>query len=304
MSDAIGTNAKLGYIKEIDWGVTPAATALQLVRATSVTPTHTKTTTQSQETITAREVQDYIPTDQKGSMSFNFEWSAGNLDDILANCAGSDWVTNVLKIGDTRQSHSVEVQFSDIAQNVSFTGSVYNALSGSIKKGSVLNGSASFLSKFPVWSATSIGSGDTAAPTNTVMDPIGSVQLLQDGGSGSIAGPQEFTFNLANQLIEFPVIGQADNQDIQLGQFTLKGTLSTYLADRTYIDKFVNFTDSSIAWTIGGASTHKYAFVASKIKYSNIDVSGIQVNSAVILKADWMAKFDATDTTLMITRTA
>jgi len=304
MPNAIGTNAKFGYIKETTWGATPAATAVQLLRATGITPSFSKTYTQSQELTTAREIQDYIATDQKGGLTFNHELSAGNLDDVLQSLTAGVWATNVLKIGTTRLSLSHEVQFPDITQNVAFLGSIYNALSVTVKKGAIISGSTGFVSKFPVWNVASIGTGNTPAPTNTVMDPIGSLQLLQDGGSGSVVGCVDFSMNLANTLIEFPTISSADLFDLQMGQFTAKGQLSVYFADRTYIDKFVNSTDSSIAITLGGVASHSYAFLFNKIKYSNVTLQGLSVNNAVVAQMDWMAKTDATNSTMKITRVA
>jgi len=136
------------------------------------------------------------------------------------------------------------------------------------------------------------------------MDPIGSLQLLQDGGSGSVVGCQDFSMTLANTLIEFPVISSADLFDLQMGQFSAKGTLSVYVADRTYIDKFVNSTDSSIAVTLGGVASHNYAFLFNKIKYSNLQLQGLGVNLPVVATMDWMAKVDATNSTSKITRVA
>src|SRR6185437_4213958 len=117
-TNAVGTNLKFGYIKETTWAVTPAATPLQLMRATSITPSFSKTYVQSQELTTAREIQDYIPTDQKGGLTFNHELSAGNLDDVLQSVYAADWATNVLKVGTTRHSMSHELQFTDITQFV------------------------------------------------------------------------------------------------------------------------------------------------------------------------------------------
>jgi hypothetical protein len=302
VANEVGTNVKAGYIKEVTWGTTPAATALQLFRFTGITPKATISSTQSEELTTAREIQDFVQTDTEGGFNFNFDKSYGNLDDILESLQGGAWTANILKTGNTRKPLSLEAQFTGITQFCAWKGAICNEFNFSIQKGQIIKGSAGFMSKFPVWGVTSIGNANTAAPTNAIMEPIASVQLMQEGGAGSILGPTEFSCSIKNTLIPFPYLGSADLLDLQMGQLEAKGTFSAYFADRTYVDKFMAWTDTSLQVRTGGVSTKRYDYLWNKIKLGNVDIQNIAVNKAVIAKVEWMAKVDATETTLKITR--
>lgn len=303
MSRAVGTNAQLAYIDEVTWGVTPASPTLQAVRFVEITPTQQIDTVQSQEASSAREIQDYIQTAAKGGVTFSHEYSYGNLHGQMESLFGNTWSTNVLTVSNTRKSHAVELQFTDIGQYCLLEGAIVNALSVEVKQGAIVGGSVGYTSKFPSWSTSSVsGSAPTAAPTNAIEDPINSLQLLQDGGSGSVEA-LEFTMALSNGLIEFPVLGDLEIADLQLGQFKAEGTLSTYFADRALVDKTISFVDTSIAVTLGGASSKKDAFLFSKVKLQLESLSGIKTNSGCVAKFKWMAKADATNSTAKVTRT-
>jgi Phage tail tube protein len=300
---AVGTNVKLGYVAEVTPGITPAS-ALQLVRITGFTPGGTKTSTQSVEMTTAREIADYIQTEAKGGWSFNHEFSYGNLDGLLESLFGAAFTTNVLKVGNTLKTLTSEVQFTDITQFCAFLYTIVNDFTLSVKKGSIINGTMGALSFFPIWSGTTVGTGAaSAAPTNSVMDPVASVQLIQEGGAGAVAGPADFTMHLSNGIIDFPQLSSLDPAALAYGQFKAEGTLSAYFADRTYVDKWAAWTDTSLTFTLGGAAALKYAFFFPKVKLSDVKITGIAVNSPVVASMNWSAKIDATNTTCRITRT-
>jgi hypothetical protein len=300
---AVGTNVKFGFVEEVTPGTTPAS-ALQLVRLVSFDPGGQKSSTQSAELTTAREIADYIQTDQKGGFSFNHEFSYGNLDKQLESLFGSHWATNVLKVGNTRITHSSDLQFTDIGQFCAFPYTLYNDFTLSVRKGSIISGTMGAMSFLPAWDTVTIGTGAaTAAETNAVMDPVASVQLIQEGGAGSVSGPSEFSIHLSNGIIDFPQLASLDPAELQYGQFKAEGTLSAYFADRTYVDKWLGWTDTSLKFTIGGAAAKKYEFLFNAVKLSNVRFTGISVNSGVIVSMTYSAKYDATNSTCQITRT-
>lgn len=299
---AVGTNIKLGYVEETTHGTVPAS-PLKLLRATTVTPRYTISSTQSAELTTAREVADLIRTDAKGGLSFNHELSYKNVDGPLESLFGAHWASDVLKVGTTKITHTTELQFSDIGQYCAYKYSLYNDFSISVAKGKIIDGSMGFVSLIPVWDDASVGTGGpTAAETNSVMDPVGSVQLIQEGGAGSVSGPSEFSIHLSNGIIDFPQLADLDPASLEYGQLKAEGTLSMYFADRTLLDKALAWDDTSLLFSLGGASGKLYDFSFARVKLSNMEVTGIAVNSAVILRSNWQALSDPTDTTAKITR--
>lgn len=297
-----GTAALLRYVAESTWGTTPATPTMKALRFTSVTPKYSRTTVESKELTTAREIIDYIRTDERGGLAFNFENSYGGLDDILAALYGGAWTSDVLEVGNTRQSFTIELGFSDIAQYATWTGAIPKSLSLTVARGQIIGGSVEFAANPCTWATATGATSVTAAETNDIMDPIASVQLFDVGGS-AVTGPQEFTLNITNNLIEFPQLSSINLADLQLGQVKFSGTLKQYFADRALVDAALAFTDTSLALTLGGASAKKYAFLWNKTKLELQNLSGIAVNSAVIAELAWQAKYDATNTSGKITRT-
>jgi hypothetical protein len=300
--NATGTNVLLRYIPEVTWGTTPATPTMQALRVTSVTPKYNRTTVQSKELTTAREIADYIRTDESSGLAFNHEMSFGNLDDVLVNLMGGTWSTNVLKIGTTRSSHTVELGLSDISQFCTFKGAMYTSLGLTVSRGQIIGGSAEFLSNPGVWATATGATAVTAAETNNIMDPISSVQLVSVAGT-PVTGPQEFTINAKNNLIPFPQLTSLTLADLQLGQIEWTGTLKQYFSDRVLVDQAVAFSDAALSFTIGGSSTKKYNFLFNKSKLTLTNIANLNVNGAVVAEFAYSAKTDATDTTCMITRT-
>ncbi len=303
MPNAVGTNARLGYVLETTPGTTPAS-ALQLVRATELRPGGTVSSTESEELTLGRQGGDQIMTDARGGWSFNYEMSYGNLDGLLESLFGSAWATDVLKVGNTLKTLSTEFQFTDAAQYAIYRRSLVNDFTLNVARGRVIGGSMGAASDFPEWATTSFGTGAaTAAPTNGVMDPVASVQLIQEGGSGAVAGPAEFSLHLSNGIIEFPELGSYSPSDLRYGRFKAEGTLNVYFADRTYIDKFLAWTDTELLFTIGGATALNYTFSFPRVKLSVPNITGIAVNRPIVIPMTFSAQYDATDaTTASITR--
>jgi hypothetical protein len=301
MALEVGTHVLARYIPEVTWGTTPATPTMQALRVTSVTPKYSRTTVQSKELTTAGEIQDYIRTKEGGGLAFNFEMSYGNLDDILSGLWGAAWATNVLKVGNTRESMSFELGFSGINQFALYKGAMWKTLALSVVKGQVVSGSAEFVSQPCVWSATTAATSVTAAETNGIMDPIAGFQSMAVA-SVAVDGPQEWTLSVTRNLIEFDQLGSLQLADLQLGQFVATGTIKQYFKDRTNIDLAAAYSDNAVAVSIGGASTLKYDFLFNKTKLTLSNIANLVVNGAAVVELAYECKTDPTNSTAQVTR--
>jgi Phage tail tube protein len=303
MAQQITNTEVLAYIAETVWGTTPATPTGQIVRQTGVQSTHDKTTVMSNETTNSRETADIIQTAGKGGLTVPFEMSYDTqFEDWLQALTGGSWTSNVLKIGTTRRGLTFQRSFPDITQFMHITGAVPTSMQFGTGIGNIISGSASFMSKFPTIDAVTAWSGLTAAGTNPVFDPIAAIQLLQEGGAGSIAGATEFSVQLENGIISLDQLSSLSPLDIQLGAFKASGTFSAYFADLTYWTKFAAHTTTSLSIAVGGASTKKYTFYFPKVKLSKVDMNNGGMNNAIIQKYSWETYKDATDTTMRVTR--
>lgn len=304
MPNQISNTEQLAYIAETTWGTTPATPIGQLMRFTGFTPMQDKITVKSTEITNSREIADIIQTSAKGGITIPFELSYDvQFEDILQALLGGTWSTNVLKVGTTRKSFTIQRAMSDITQYQLFTGAVPSSLTLTAGMSKIIAGSTTFVSKFPSMSGSSVWSSTTAAGSNPIMDPIAAIQLVQEGGAGAIAGATEFSMTLNNGLINFDQLSSKDPLDIQLGAIDASGTFIAYMPDLTYWTKFAAHTTTSLNFTLGGASSKKYAFQFSKVKLSKVDLVNPGMNNPLLQKFTWEAFKDATNSTVMVTRT-
>lgn len=307
MGNQITDSEVLAYVAESAWGTTPATPTGRIVRMTGVTPTQDKGTVKSQELSASREDADIIQVSAKGGLTVPFEMSYDpQFEDWIEALLGGTYATNVAKVGTTRRSFTFQRKLTDSGLYQLFTGQVPSKISIGTSVGNIISGSAEFVGKFPTMETADVFTNATpytAAGTNPVMDPIASVQLLQEGGSGAIAGATEFSLELMNGIISLDQLASLDPLDIIAGGFSAQGSFSCYLADSTYWDKFAAHTTTSLVMTIGGSAAKKYSFSFAKVKLSKVDLPNSGKNNAMIQKYTWEAFKDATDTTTKFTRT-
>jgi len=312
MPNAISQNEKLAYIAETAWGTTPAGTPKEL-RYTSVEGKQEKQTVESGEVTTSREVADIIQTARSGGLDFGVELSYGELDPFLEGLLGSAWQTGVpaagsdtLKVGVVRKSFTVERQFTDLTpapgRFMSYRGAIVQKIDINVAAGQIITSSVSLMSRSPVSGAASVFSAaPSAAGGNAVMDPISSVQLVQEGGA-NVAGVTEVSMSLNSGIISFEQLASVDPADLQAGQFTASGKLAAYFADASYLDKFLGHMTSSLKVKLGGSASLNYEFTFPKIKLTSFGNPNQGPNNKIIQTFEWKAFKDATDTTLKIVR--
>ena len=314
MPNAISHNEKLAFVAETAWGTTPASAGKE-VRYTSIDSKQEKQTIESGELTTSREVADIIQTARSGGLDVGFELSYDSLDPFLEGLLGSAWQVGVpaagsdtLRVGAARKSFTVERQFTDLTPSpgrfMSYKGAIVQKIDLNVAVGQIITGSMSFMSKSPVSAGASAFTGaNVAASNNVVMDPISSIQLLQEGGA-NVAGPTEVSMSLNSGIVSFEQLASVDPADLQAGQFTASGKLAAYFADAVYLDKFLSHATTSLKVTLGGTANKKYEFTFPKIKLTSFGNPNQGPNNKIIQTFEWKAFRDATDTTLKIVRTA
>jgi hypothetical protein len=306
MPNATSAGYRVGYVAEVTPGTTPAA-ALKLLRMTSGGGKVSAQTVESDE-IHLVEVPDVIRVGADGAGSMSFELSYGALDDFLQGIFAATWATNVLKVGTTKSTFTIEDQYTDIPRFIPFKGCLIDSLSISVQQGSKITGKVGYTAgTIPtVSSATTAGTGGpTAAPTNTIMSPVGSVQLIQEGGALDLKalGVTAFSLDITRAGIKQPQLGTLSLSSLDAGRFTLKGSVSMYVSAATLLDKYLADTQTSLALTLGGSAALKYAFLMSKVRFTDGGIQELSKDSAAIQTFGFQATYDVTNTTCQITRT-
>ena len=207
--------------------------------------------------------------------------------------------------GVTRKSFTLEKLFSDITDPQDspesdviqyFTGMRVGSMNLAIAPGSIINGSFSFEGK----QAFSVGStiGDGAPSTVSANDVLNAVDNIRDILIDGVADENcQFTnveFTVDNTLRAQPCIGQLANNGIGLGRSVLSGTIEAYLLDRTFLDRYLNFTTTSLSFraTLGG-NNYIFDFPAVKFTTGTTDTGGNDQD--VLVTVEFSGKRDPGD---------
>lgn len=210
-----------------------------------------------------------------------------------------------LKVGTTRNSFTFERQFIDVARYISYPGAMISSVSLSVGIGKIISGSFNFLSKGGVDAAVTAGTGTTAVTTGTIMNPIDSVQLVSVGGV-TLTGVSDVSMSITSAVMDFEQIGSLSPADMEIGEFEVAGSFSLFYEDtlNTPIRALNNnWTDSSLAVTLGGSTSQKYAILFNKIKITQAEVPNGGMNQPLMAKYAFKAKIDSVNSTMLITRT-
>lgn len=304
MAFGISTNARIAINKEAAWG-TPVTTGAKYMR---VTGADLKTTQQfiSSNEISAvhRETADIVSVSALGGGVLNFEPTYATWEDCLGSLFGNDWTgttTRVLKPGRLLRSLTVQEEMTDLTQFKSYPGAVGTGWSLSVQQGQMVTSTFNFASKREVPAgATAIGT--PAAPnTNDVWDPIGSVQVLTEGGS-PIVGASTFSLNVTSDLIQIPSLLSADPAALYQGKFAVAGSITVHKQDAALITKYLNRTKTVLAITLGGASSKRLALLMAKCTFTDAS-SPWSGSNAITETLPFTATYDATSSSLQLTAT-
>lgn len=301
---------RVAYLKEVTQGTTPA-TAPTLLRTTGGGMAIAASTVESDE-LQLVEVPDVIRTGVEGTGTINFEYSYGGIHPLLEGLFGSTFTANVLRVGSTPTFFTIEDQFTDISRYLNAKGCVIEGITITLAQGQKITGTVTYRALTPptsVSNTTVFGTAPIAAPTNPIMSPVGSVRLIQEGGALDLGpagiGTIGLTINLTRPGIAQPQLGSTGLSGLDHGTFVCTGTLSLYMpAGVTAVfDKYLSDTETSLALTLGGASTLRDAYLFTRVKFTGGGPGEMQRNSPANLNLNWQALASTPNTTVQVTRT-
>jgi hypothetical protein len=308
--NATARGYRVAYLKEVTQGVTPA-TAPTLLRTIGGGMSIAAQTVESEE-LQLAEVPDVIRTSVEGTGTINFEYSYGGIHPILEGLFNSVFTTNVLRVGTTPTFFTFEDQLTDISRYLNAKGCIIESVTITLQQGSKITGSITYRALTPptaMASATVFGAAPTAAPTNPIMSPVGSVRLIQEGAALDLGpagiGTVSFTINMTRQGIAQPQLGTTALSGLDHGTFVCKGTIGLYVpaGASAIMDKYLADTATSLALTLGGASTLRDAYLFSNVKFTEGGIGEMSRNSPANLNLSWQALASSPNTSVQVTRT-
>ena len=218
-----------------------------------------------------------------------------------------------IRNGTTRKSFTIEKLFSDITDPQDspesaviqyYTGMRVGSMNLAIAPGAIINGSMSFEGKQAFSVGATVGDGaPSSVSANDVLNAVDNIRdILIDGVADTNCQFTNVEFTIDNTLRAQPCIGQLANNGIGLGRSVVSGTIEAYLLDRTFLDRYLNFTTTSLSFraTLGG---NNYVFDFPSIKFTTGSTDTGGNDQDVLVTVEFSGKRDAaSDFTIAINR--
>lgn len=297
MPNANNSRVRVLYCVEATLGVSPTtAGSYKPLRCTGQSLELNKSTFQSQESRTDRNIADFRHGGKKVGGDIDFELMPTDLDDLITAALCNSFTSKVCKNGVLQKTFSIEVGHMDINQFRLYKGCLIDKLTINAKPGAMVTGKISVAGLDMVLSGASIDSAPAAAGTASPFDTF-SGSVKEDGSA--IATITSLDINIDNGAKHLEALNSAAAIDISLGRFNVTGSISAYLQDASLYNKFLNETLSSIEVQFGSAIFHKYKL--SSVKYG-AGKAPTQNEGPVIIQLPFQAIYNAADAcALMLT---
>lgn len=308
-----GSRSSLSYIAETTFGTTPSTPTFIEIPYT----THSLNLTKQRVSGTDIQADRMLRVDRHGNRSAGGDivvdlrgttTGAGNYDPFIESAFMNTFSTNVLKIGTTMKTFSIEDSALDTSSTDAFrlfTGMGVSSMAISIKPNSMVQSTFSFAGKGMAASLTTAATTLTAAAVNKPFDAYsGTIKISDAGGTlASIAIITGIDFTIDNAFNPTYVIGSATTPQLEYGMATVEGTITAYFEDISLINRFLNETETAFEVQVDSPDTTAgmtFLFPRVKINAADVPVSG---TGSRVITLPFVALYDTTEaTSIKLTR--
>lgn len=298
------------YVPEVTLGTTPAnSSGWKPIRKTSETLLPNYSTKQSEEIRSDRMRGDVVQTSATVGGNVAFELSGATLDDFMQAVLGGTWATNVLKVGTTKRSFTIEKSFNDLPSGnkyEQYTGMRVGELSLALAFDQIATGSMTFAGTGVSDSSTSaVGSGTVAAATAT--EPFNSTIDVIDVEIDGVASTLYFenlNLSLNANLRGKNAIKRLFAFDQGYGSAGVELSARCYFEDRSLEAKVRSGASFSIAFAISDG-TYGYEVLLPRAYITNRSGNNASGRDADVMSDVTIAgAYDASSgSSVVITRT-
>ena len=232
--------------------------------------------------------------------SIEVDLRKGNYDDLLESALLSSFDSaDEMVIGTTPKFLTLEDRMEDISQFRLFTGMTVSTMNISIAPNQMVETSFDMVGK----DMSISGTGKTVS-ASTVNSPFDSYNgAIYEGGVGSgdlVNVITSISFSVTNSFAPTFVVGSATAPQLEFGRSVIEGTMTVYAEDATFINKFLNETESSFQVSVDDPSgSNAYTFLMPRVKYNGAPVPLANEQSRII-ELPFVALYDSVEGTQMV----
>ena len=186
------------------------------------------------------------------------------------------------------RSFAIEKDYQDlVTEFAQLTGMTTDQMTLSVAPGSIITGGFTFLGKQEVSNTVSAGTGNTVATTTDVMNAIDDVKDIVENAVALQA--TAFDFTLVNNLRQRAVIGVLGPISIGTGTVGITGILTKFFETKVLMDKYLNFTTSSLAFISQDAAGNNLVIDFPQIKFTDGQRTGGGINTDILAEMSYTA---------------
>ena len=200
------------------------------------------------------------------------------------------YITN----GTTKRSFTGEREMEDLT-NVfqTITGLRFNTMRLAVAAESFITGAFGFMGKQEASAAATVGTSEVNPPENEVMSASeDALRILENLVAFTL---REINIDISNNLRKRSVIGSATPAAIGSGTINVAGSLKLDFANNTSLDKFTQFTPTSIAILLQDSLGNAYIIEMPNVRFSSNAHNPTAIDTDIDEETDFTAFRDATE---------
>lgn len=296
MAIASTSRSRVAYIAETVFGTTPASPTFKELRRTSGNLRTKKTTVQSDQITLDRNVRDEYMVAQDIEGSYDVEFSADTLDDMLSAALRGTWTTNVLVNGTTEPSFTFEETIDIGGSNVyhRYDGCMVDTLALNIASRKALTGSLGIKGQNEALGTAILTGATYTAATTTPVETAVSVASLAIAGITPVPKIRSISLNIANNLRARDTVGSLYTEQFGMGKCDVTGTVEAYFESNSLYQAVLDHGGGALSFTVGGTANKKYTFLLPSIRLLDGAKKLGGKNDDVMVSLPFRALYDAT----------
>lgn len=301
MAFSQGARSQLTAVVESTFGTTPGTPTMLTLPINTHSLDLTKASVESNEIRSDRQIATFRHGNKSVAGNIEVEFRPSDYDDLLeAALFGAFDTSNVLKLGTTFKSFSMEDGALDINQYRLFTGLSVNTFEMKLSPNEMVMATFGMVGKTMTISGSSADATPNAAISDEPFDAFSG--SLSEGGS-PIATITALNLSVENNLQPTFVIGSDSTPQMEYGRGRVTGSMMVYFENASLINKFINETESSLEFVLSSSVTGEtYTFELPKVKYSGASVPLANEQSRLVT-LPFIGLYNSSDaTSLLVTK--
>lgn len=198
--------------------------------------------------------------------------------------------------GTTDRSFSIERSHGDLASVFEqYAGMKVEGWSVSFASGAISSQSFNLVGKTETSASATMGDGaNTAHATGEVMNGVDNVYAIRENHTSLGSVVRSVSFAVSNNLFPRGAIASLGPVSMGSGSCNVSGSLSIYFENNTLLDKYRNWTTTSLTLVLSDSAGNAYCIFLPSVKLSEASANAPGLNQDVIASFSFQAKRDAT----------